>query len=118
MAASLATLDVLEQTDGPAVMREMGQRFRDGVAAQAAAAGVGIRQSGPPQMPTILFDGDRDFARGERFTLEALKRGVYIESPPQYVSFDRAYCGGYRLRTRSDERGVRRPHYDVSWHGF
>ena len=78
MAASLATLNVLEQMDGPAVMREMGERFRDGVAAQAAAAGVGIRQSGPPQMPTILFDRDRDFARGERFALEALKRGVYM----------------------------------------
>jgi glutamate-1-semialdehyde 2,1-aminomutase len=78
MAASLATLDVLEQMDGPALMRKMGQRFRDGVAAQAAAAGVGIRQSGPPQMPTILFDDDLDFTKGERFTLEAMKRGVYM----------------------------------------
>jgi glutamate-1-semialdehyde 2,1-aminomutase len=78
MAAALATLDELERVDGPARMREMGLRLREGIAAQAAAAGVGVRQSGPPQMPTLLFDDDPDFARGERFTQEALKRGVYL----------------------------------------
>lgn len=78
MAAALATLDVLERLDGPRHMREMGLRLRQGVAAQAAAAGIGVRQSGPPQMPTILFDDDADFAKGERFTLEALKQGVYL----------------------------------------
>jgi glutamate-1-semialdehyde 2,1-aminomutase len=78
MAAALATLDELERVDGPARMREMGLRLREGIAAQAAAAGVGVRQSGPPQMPTLLFDDDPDFAKGERFTQEALKRGVYL----------------------------------------
>ena len=48
------------------------------VLGDSAAAGVGVRQSGPPQMPTILFDDDPDFAKGERFTLEALKRGLYM----------------------------------------
>jgi glutamate-1-semialdehyde 2,1-aminomutase len=37
-----------------------------------------VRQSGPPQMPTILFDNDADFAMGERFSAQALKRGVYL----------------------------------------
>jgi glutamate-1-semialdehyde 2,1-aminomutase len=78
MAAAVATLEVLERIDGPRQMREMGLRLRDGVAAQAAAAGIGIRQSGPPQMPTLLFDDDADFAKGERFTSETLKRGVYL----------------------------------------
>ncbi|WP_158814602.1 aspartate aminotransferase family protein [Methylocapsa sp. S129] len=78
MAAAVATLDVLESIDGPRQMREMGLRLRKGIAAQAKAAGIGIRQSGPPQMPTLLFDDDADFAKGERFTLEALKRGVYL----------------------------------------
>ncbi len=36
MAAALATLDVLESVDGPAHMRAMGQRLRDGIAAQSA----------------------------------------------------------------------------------
>jgi glutamate-1-semialdehyde 2,1-aminomutase len=78
MAAAIATLDELERIDGPRVMRDLGQRFRDGIAKQAAEAGVGVRQSGPPQMPTILFENDPDFAIGERFSAEALKRGVYL----------------------------------------
>ena len=78
MAAALATLDVLESVDGPAHMRAMGQRLRDGIAAQAAEFGIGVRQSGPPQMPTVLFDDDPDCAKGNRFTLEALKHGVYL----------------------------------------
>jgi glutamate-1-semialdehyde 2,1-aminomutase len=78
MAAAVATLDELERIDGPRMMRDLGQRFRDGIAKQAAEAGVGVRQSGPPQMPTILFDDDADFAIGERFSAEALKRGVYL----------------------------------------
>ncbi|TXL69532.1 aspartate aminotransferase family protein [Vineibacter terrae] len=78
MAASLATIDELERIDGPRRMREMGLRLRQGIAAQAAAAGIGVRQSGPPQMPTLLFDNDPDCAKGDRFTVEALKRGVYL----------------------------------------
>lgn len=78
MAAAIATLDCLERENGPERMRAMGQRFRDGIAAQAEAAGIGVRQSGPPQMPTILFDDDATFAKGERFCAEALKRGVYL----------------------------------------
>jgi glutamate-1-semialdehyde 2,1-aminomutase len=78
MAAAIATLDELERIDGPQMMRDLGQRFRDGIAKQAGEAGVGVRQSGPPQMPTILFENDTDFAIGERFAAEALKRGVYL----------------------------------------
>ncbi len=78
MAAALATLDVLENTDGPRRMRDMGQRLRDGIAAQAASFGIGVRQSGPPQMPALLFDDDPTYEKGERFTLEALKHGVYL----------------------------------------
>jgi glutamate-1-semialdehyde 2,1-aminomutase len=78
MAAAIATLDELERIDGPRVMRDLGQRFRAGIANQAAEAGVGLRQSGPPQMPTILFDNDADFAMGERFSAQALKRGIYL----------------------------------------
>jgi glutamate-1-semialdehyde 2,1-aminomutase len=78
MAAAIATLDELERIEGPRVMRDLGQRFRDGIAKQATEAGVGVRQSGPPQMPTILFEDDTDFAIGERFAAEALKRGVYL----------------------------------------
>jgi len=29
-------------------------------------------------MPAILFDGDVNYAKGERFCQETLKRGVYL----------------------------------------
>lgn len=78
MAAALAVLRRLRETDAIAHMAAMGQRLRDGIAAQARSHGVGLRQTGPAQMPLILFDDDPDFARGALFTAEALARGVYL----------------------------------------
>jgi glutamate-1-semialdehyde 2,1-aminomutase len=78
MAAALATLDVLEAENGPEHMRRMGLRLRDGIAEQARRYNLGVRQSGPPQMPTILFEDDADGAKGARFVQEALHRGVYL----------------------------------------
>jgi glutamate-1-semialdehyde 2,1-aminomutase len=78
MAAALVTLEVLEREAGPQRMQALGQRLREGLAAQAGKVGLAIRQSGPPQMPSLLFEDDPDFARGERFCSEALKRGVYL----------------------------------------
>jgi glutamate-1-semialdehyde 2,1-aminomutase len=78
MAAALATIDVLEAENGPEHMLRMGQRLRDGIAEQARRYNLGVRQSGPPQMPAILFEDDVDYARGYRFTQETLKRGVYM----------------------------------------
>ncbi|MGL6109873.1 MAG: aminotransferase class III-fold pyridoxal phosphate-dependent enzyme, partial [Rubrivivax sp.] len=72
MAAALATLRKLRAVDGIAHMRAMGQRLRDGLARQAAAHGFGIRQSGPPQMPMLLFDNDPDAALGSAFCALAL----------------------------------------------
>jgi glutamate-1-semialdehyde 2,1-aminomutase len=78
MAAALATLDELERIDGPATMAAMGQRLRDGLDALAARHGVPIRQSGPPQMPLVLFDGDAGFRLGDAFCSAALAAGAYF----------------------------------------
>ena len=78
MAAAIATIRKLKEIDGPARMRAAGERLRAGLAAQAAAHGVAIRQSGPPQMPLVLFEDDADVAKGSAFCLEALKHGVYL----------------------------------------
>jgi glutamate-1-semialdehyde 2,1-aminomutase len=59
-------------------MQAMGQRLRDGLAQQAAAHGLRIRQSGPPQMPLLLFDDDPDAALGTAFCALALEQGVYL----------------------------------------
>lgn len=78
MAAALATLDVLERGDAVAHMARMGTRLRAGLDEQARRHGVGLRQSGPPQMPLVLFEGDTAFERGMLFTDVALRHGVYL----------------------------------------
>ena len=78
MAAAVATLDVLDAGDAVNHMARMGDRLRAGLARQAANYGIGLRQTGPSQMPQVLFDDDADFAKGFRFTSEALHRGVYL----------------------------------------
>ncbi len=79
MAAALATLQVAEQSDLVAHLARVGQRFRQGIAQQAASHGVRLRQSGPVQMPLILFeDDDAQFSRGQFFAAQALQRGVFL----------------------------------------
>jgi glutamate-1-semialdehyde 2,1-aminomutase len=85
MAAALATLKKLHAIDGVARMRRAGERLRSGLEAQAKSRGIKIRQSGPPQMPLILFDDDPEFANGSLFCVEALKRGVYLH--PSHTMF-------------------------------
>ena len=77
-AAAIATIKELHRLDAPAYLERIGQRFRDGIARQAAAHGFDVIQSGPPQMPLIEFADDVDKKTGARFCLEALKRGVYL----------------------------------------
>jgi glutamate-1-semialdehyde 2,1-aminomutase len=78
MAAALATLRKLQALDGIAHMCAMGQRLREGLALQARAHGFAIRQSGPPQMPMLLFDDDPEAALGSAFCALALEQGVYL----------------------------------------
>lgn len=85
MAASIATITKLRDTNGVERMRAMGQRLRDGLDAQAARHGMRLRQSGPVQMPVFLFEDDTDRHIGNRFCLEALARGVYIH--PTHTMF-------------------------------
>jgi glutamate-1-semialdehyde 2,1-aminomutase len=78
MAASLATLSELRRIDGPDRMRRMGQYLREGLAERALRHGLRLDQSGPVQMPTVLFDDDPDCARGTAFCAEALRHGAYL----------------------------------------
>ena len=78
MAAGLATIEVADAQDVVGHVQAMGQRFRDGIAAQSASHGVPVRQTGPAALPLILFDEDPGFDKGAVFTVEALRRGVYL----------------------------------------
>ena len=85
MAAAIATISKLRRIDAVGIMTRMGQRLRDGLAHQAARHGVGLQQSGPVQMPLVLFEGDADRRLGHAFCLELLERGVYMH--PTHTMF-------------------------------
>lgn len=78
MAAAIATITALKRDNAIAHMEAMGERFRKGLAKQAKRHGLGLRQTGPAQMPVLLFDDDPERAKGNLFCVEALKRGVYL----------------------------------------
>jgi glutamate-1-semialdehyde 2,1-aminomutase len=78
MAAALATMEEADASGLVGHLQKMGQRLRQGLAEQAARHGVPIRQSGPVQLPLVLFDDDPAFERGTAFAAEALRHGVYL----------------------------------------
>jgi glutamate-1-semialdehyde 2,1-aminomutase len=78
MAAALATLDVLEQTDGIATMRAAGTRLQEGLRAQAASHGLTVSVSGPPQLPFLTFADDPKFERAVTWSGACARNGVYL----------------------------------------
>jgi len=78
MAAALATLKVVRRDDVPAQLNRIGTMLREGLDTRALQYGVSIRQTGPVQMPLILFDDDADFRKGTAFCNAAIERGVYF----------------------------------------
>jgi glutamate-1-semialdehyde 2,1-aminomutase len=78
MAAAIATLNEIRNSDYLERTEKTGSMLRDGLAAQASNHGFSLRQTGPVQMPMILFDDDPDLRLGYCWVAEALTRGVYI----------------------------------------
>ena len=78
MAAGLATLTALRRDDGVGHMTRMGQMLRDGLADLSRTYQVPIRQTGPVQMPAVLFDDDADRRKGFAFCSAAIRQGVYM----------------------------------------
>ena len=78
MAAAIETLRLVRESDYLERIQGFGARLRGGLATVADQHGLGIRQTGPVQMPLILFDDDPDFRRGLYWASEMLERGVYV----------------------------------------
>ena len=78
MAAALATLREIRESDYLERTQRLGERLREGLAQRAAAHGYALRQTGPVQMPQILFEDDPDFRKGFCWTAEAARRGVLL----------------------------------------
>ena len=78
MAAAIATLRHIRESDYLEKLIRAGHRLRSGLQEQAVRHGFMLRQSGPVQMPQILFGDDAEFRIGFAWVTEALKRGAYI----------------------------------------
>jgi glutamate-1-semialdehyde 2,1-aminomutase len=78
MAAALATIRILKETDGIATMRASGLKLQEGLRAQAAGHGFEVSVSGPPSMPLLLFGDDPEFAKGLAWAGHCAHHGVYL----------------------------------------
>ena len=78
MAAGVETLRILRETDYLENSIRLGTLWREGLDALAAKHGFALRQTGPVQMPQILFEDDPDYRTGFAWGEEMLKRGVYV----------------------------------------
>jgi glutamate-1-semialdehyde 2,1-aminomutase len=78
MAAGVETLKILRTSDYLEKSVHLGTLWREGLDALAAKHGFALRQTGPVQMPQILFDNDPDYRVGFAWGEAMLKRGVYV----------------------------------------
>ena len=78
MAASIATIGVVKRDQVIGHIAAMGERLRTGLNEAAARHGFSLRQTGPAQMPAVLFDGDHELRLGNAFGLAALRHGAYF----------------------------------------
>ncbi len=80
MAASVATIQTLVDEDSIGHMVVMGERLRAGIADQASTFELGIKQTGPPQMPYLTFndDGPGVYELANEFCSEALHQGLFL----------------------------------------
>jgi len=78
MAAAVATLKIIRDSDYLERIVAVSQQLRTGLAEQAGTHGFGLKQTGPAQMPLMLFEDDADFRIAYAWMTEAVKRGVYL----------------------------------------
>lgn len=78
MAAALATLKLIRETDYLERTAAMGERLREGLGEAATRHGFALRQTGPAQMPLILFEEDASLGKSYAWNDALMKRGVYF----------------------------------------
>ena len=78
MAAAEATLTILRRDDAVAHMEKMGALLREGLASLSKTYDIPIRQTGPAQMPLVMFNDDVDVRKGFAFCSATIKAGIYF----------------------------------------
>lgn len=76
LRAAVKTLEIYDQENILEQIERAGNRLRDGLINAARSAEVDIRYTGPPTMPTLLFENDPTGERGRRFSHLAAERGA------------------------------------------
>lgn len=64
--------DYLERTQA------LGQRLRTGLDEAANRHGFALRQTGPAELPLIMFEDDPGYSKGYAWNGALMKRGVYF----------------------------------------
>ena len=91
MAAALETLRLVDEEDLVGHVERVGTKLRDGLDQLAKVHGFRLRQTGPPQMPLVLFEDDDGLKMGQYFTSDAMTRGVFLH--PFHNMF---LCGAHK----------------------
>lgn len=78
MAAALAALREIRESDYLEVLIGAGEALRAGLTDLTMRHDLPLRQTGPVQMPQMIFEEDPDFRIGYAFAAECVTRGVYV----------------------------------------
>jgi glutamate-1-semialdehyde 2,1-aminomutase len=78
MAAAIAALNEIKNSNHIEHIVRVGGLLRAGLAKQALSRGIGIRQTGPVQMPQVLFDDDPEYKKSFIWGESLLRHGVYF----------------------------------------
>jgi len=78
MAAGLETLKLIRETDYLEHTQRLGQALREGFDAAAARHGFTLRQTGPAELPLIMFDEDPGLKKGYFWCADMMRRGIYL----------------------------------------
>ncbi len=78
MAAAVATLKLIRETDYLERTIRIGDRLRKGLDEAAEQHGFRLRQTGPSQMPLIFFDDDPGFGKTYFWISALVRRGVLM----------------------------------------
>ena len=78
MAASLATLKLIRETPYLEHTQALGDQLRAGLDEASNRHGFSLRQTGPSQMPLVMFDEDPGLSKGYFWGQQLMKGGVYM----------------------------------------
>lgn len=78
MAAALATLKELAAIDGPAIMRNIGDKLRDGLVEAGKAHGFDVKITGATAMPYVRITNDESLMTHQQWCAECTRRGAYF----------------------------------------